>query len=231
MKKIRSILLGMDALLLLVAAGSLAETMICTFTGERESAQIAVMETGTAKKVALTFDDGPNPEYTEPLLAGLKERGVSATFFLLGKAVEMYPDIAADIAADGHLIGTHAYEHVDLSRLSEADAVSQITKANDAIRQATGISPQYIRPPYGCSQCGLDRKMTMIEVLWDVDPRDWDTHSADQVAAMVTQHVRENDIILMHDASESSVQAAMQIIDVLQKQGYVFVTVDDILFE
>lgn len=185
----------------------------------------------TEKKVAITFDDGPNPDYTEMLLAGLKERGVRATFFLLGKEVERYPKIVEDIYADGHLIGTHSYEHVNLNNLCDAAAVEQVDKTNQAIHELTGEYPEFIRPPFGSWKCNLDYETKMIEVLWDVDPLDWKTDNSDVIAKRVVDKVQENDIILLHDASESSVNAAFKIIDELQKEGYSFVTVDEILFD
>lgn len=183
------------------------------------------------KKVAITFDDGPNLDYTEMLLAGLNERGVRATFFLLGKEVEKYPAIVSKIQAEGHLIGTHSYEHVNLSNLSDAAAVEQVDKTNAAIHAITGEYPEYIRPPFGCWKCNLDYETKMIEVLWDVDPLDWKTSNSDVIAKRVVDKVQENDIILLHDASESSVKAAFKIIDTLEAEGYTFVTVDEILFD
>lgn len=184
-----------------------------------------------AKKVAITFDDGPNPDYTEELLSGLKERGVSATFFLLGKEVEQYPEIVKKIHEGGHLIGTHAYEHVNLSNLTDAAAIEQVDKTNAAIHEIIGVFPEYIRPPFGCWKPNLDYETTMIEVLWDVDPKDWATSNSSVIAQRVLGDVEENDIILLHDASESSVLAAFKIIDELKAQGYTFVTVEDILLE
>lgn len=183
------------------------------------------------KKVAITFDDGPNLDYTEMLLAGLNERGVRATFFLLGKEVEKYPVIVSKIQEEGHLIGTHSYEHVNLSNLSDAAAVEQVDKTNAAIHAITGEYPEYIRPPFGCWKCNLDYETKMIEVLWDVDPLDWKTSNSDVIAKRVVDKVQENDIILLHDASESSVKAAFKIIDTLEAEGYTFVTVDEILFD
>ena len=135
-----------------------------------------------AKKVAITFDDGPNPDYTEELLSGLKERGVSATFFLLGKEVEQYPEIVKKIHEGGHLIGTHAYEHVNLSNLTDAAAIEQVDKTNAAIHEIIGVFPEYIRPPFGCWKPNLDYETTMIEVLWDVDPKDWATSNSSVIA-------------------------------------------------
>lgn len=94
----------------------------------------------------------------------------------------------------------------------------------------TGEYPEYIRPPFGCWKSNLDYQTKMIEVLWNVDPLDWKTNNADAVASRILKNVQEDDIILLHDASESSVNAAFQIIDKLKKDGYEFVTVDEILF-
>lgn len=183
------------------------------------------------KKVALTFDDGPNPDYTGVLLDGLKERGIKANFFVLGSEVERYPQLVKRASEEGHLIGVHAYRHVNLCQLSDAQAVEQIDRTNGAIYRATGQYASYIRPPYGCWKEDLDYEVQMVEVLWDIDPRDWATTSSDLVVQRVLNEVEENSIILLHDASKSSVQAAFTIIETLQKQGYTFVTVEELLLE
>ena len=150
---------------------------------------------------------------------------------MLGREVEKYPDIVKEISDSGHLIGTHSYDHVNLKNLSDAAAVEQVDKTNQAIHEITGEYPEYIRPPFGCWKCNLDYETKMIEVLWDVDPLDWKTSNSDVIAKRVVSKVEENDIILLHDASESSVKAAFKIIDALEEEGYVFVTVDEILFD
>ncbi len=247
MKKIRNFLLGLDLMLACILAGTAAEKGMGLLVRGRVDGmknqpvmQInrtfdKVLDESTQdlakKKVALTFDDGPNAIYTEGLLAGLKERGVQATFFLLGKAVEISPRLVEQMHKDGHLIGNHSYEHVNLSSLSDEAAIAQVDKTNEAIHQVTGEYPEYIRPPYGCWKSNLDYDTTMIEVLWNVDPLDWKTDNAPAVVERVLSEVEENDIILLHDSSESSVNAAFEIIDKLTAQGYVFVTVDEILFD
>lgn len=183
------------------------------------------------KKVALTFDDGPNPDYTPELLDELKKRGVPATFFVLGAEVEQYPQLVRRASEEGHLIGVHSYKHVNLRQLSDQQAVEQVNRTNEAIHAACGQYASYIRPPYGCWKEDLDYEVQMVEVLWDIDPRDWATTSADLVVQRVLQDVEENSIILLHDASESSVRAACMIIDRLQAQGYTFVTVEELLME
>ena len=239
MKKLRNILLGLNMLLILMVAGTIAEKSMLHIAGRMEEysnrsimsiTEIATQDL-TRKKVSLTFDDGPNAKYTEKLLDGLKERGVHATFFLLGKQVENSPQIVKRMQEEGHLIGNHSYEHVNLSSLSDEAAIVQVDKTNEAIYKITGEYPEYIRPPFGCWKSNLDYETTMIEVLWNVDPLDWKTDHAGTVVKRVLDEVQEDDIILLHDASESSVKAALEIIDTLQKEGYVFVTVDEILFD
>lgn len=183
------------------------------------------------KKLALTFDDGPNPEYTGVLLDGLRERGVQATFFVLGEEVERYPELVRRAADEGHLVGVHAYRHVNLRQMDAAQATEQLERTAQAIREACGVTPSYIRPPYGCWNDALDDTVQMVEVLWDIDPRDWATTSSDLVVQRIVNEVEENSIILLHDASESSVQAALRCIDLLREQGYTFVTVDELLLE
>lgn len=183
------------------------------------------------KKIALTFDDGPNPQYTPEMLAALKERNVKATFFLLGEEVEKYPEIVKQIQADGHLIGNHSYKHEQLSKLPMEQACSQVSRTNELIYGITGVYPSYLRPPFGDWHEKLDGEVNMVEVLWDVDTLDWSSQNHAKIVEKVMKNVEEDDIILMHDGYETSVTAAMEIIDTLQKQGYEFVTVDQLLFE
>lgn len=182
-------------------------------------------------KIAITFDDGPNPEYTMKLLDGLQKRGVKATFFLLGAEVEKYPDVVKAIDEGGHLIGVHSYEHVNFGQVGDEATLEQITKTQEAIHEVTGKYAGFIRPPYGCWNKSLDEKISLIEVLWDIDPQDWATKDADTVVQRILKGAPEGSIILLHDASASSVQAAFTVIDSLQQENYEFVTVEDLLLE
>lgn len=188
-------------------------------------------KTADKNKVAITFDDGPNPEYTVELLEGLQKRGVKATFFVLGAEVEKYPDIVKKIDDGGHLIGVHSYEHVNFRQIGDEAAIEQIEKTQEAIHNVTGKYAGYIRPPYGCWKKSLDVEVPLIEVLWDIDPLDWATKDADTVVQRILKGVTEGSIILLHDASQSSVQAAFSVIDILQQENYEFVTVEDLLLE
>ncbi|MDD6292196.1 MAG: polysaccharide deacetylase family protein [Lachnospiraceae bacterium] len=211
--------------------GMLRKQLVSTDTMMEETTQIQAMDVEWKKQVAITFDDGPNPNYTIKLLDGLKKRGVKATFFLLGSEVEEYPEIVKEIHANGHLIGVHSYEHVNFGQIGDEAAVQQIDRTQEAIYDVTGEYAGYIRPPYGCWKKELDTEVPMIEVLWDVDPLDWATTDADTVVQRILSDVEDGSIILLHDASESSVQAALTTIDILKEQEYEFVTVEDLLLE
>lgn len=215
-------IVGIYLAVVMIIAGWVSMTAVLQY---QTTSANAVVE----KRVAITFDDGPNPDYTADLLEGLEERGVSATFFLLGVEIEKYPELVEQMYEAGHLIGTHSYQHVNLCNLTNEKAIEQVVKTNDLIEALTGECPQFIRPPFGCWKKDLDYETTMIEVLWDIDPKDWNTSNTDVVVKRVLKEVEDGDIILLHDASQSSVDAALQIIDQLQKEGYLFVTVDELI--
>lgn len=183
------------------------------------------------KKVALTFDDGPNSVYTPQMLEVLKKKGIKATFFLLGEQVEKYPEIVKQISDEGHLIGNHSYKHEQLSKLSSVQACTQVNRTNELIYAITGKYPEYLRPPFGDWKEHLDCEVNMIEVLWDVDTLDWSSKNKDKIIQKVVTNVEEGDIILMHDSYESTVAAVTEVIDLLQKESYEFVTVDELILE
>lgn len=181
--------------------------------------------------IAITFDDGPRRSTTGKLLDGLKERGVKATFFLVGSNVEGNEDLIKRMYDEGHLIGNHTYSHVQLSTVNATQAYNEIVETNQIISQITGETPKYIRPPYGSYSSKLLMQINMIPVLWSVDPDDWDTTNTGKVVQSVVKNVKCGDIILLHDIYDSSVTAALEIIDQLKAKGYVFVTVDQLLLD
>lgn len=193
--------------------------------------QISGQESVELRKVALTFDDGPSFKYTISLLDGLRERNVKASFFLMGQKVAEYPEIVKRMAGDGHLIGNHSFYHNDLSKLSKEEAIREIALTNEVIYEVTGEYPQFIRPPFGKGAENVIYEPPMLEVLWNVDSRDWELNDVGVVMENVLPYVEDNSIILMHDSSASSVQAALAIVDTLKEQGYSFVTVEEILFD
>lgn len=182
-------------------------------------------------RVAITFDDGPHPCYTELLLDGLKERGVHATFFVTGEHAELHPEIIERMAEEGHLIGNHTYSHIQLSDGNREKFREELIRTSEIITEITGREVLYVRPPYGTWDKKFETELNMFPVLWSVDPLDWCSDSAACITDRVVGKVHDNDVILLHDCYESSVTAALQVVDELMAQGYEFVTVDEILFD
>ena len=195
-----------------------------------ENSSIRAEKTITAK-VALTFDDGPHPVYTPQLLDGLKERGVHATFFVVGKNILGNEALLKRMETEGHLIGNHTYSHVKLSELDIARACAEVEKTNALICEVTGKEPEFIRPPFGEWKKAMECSFEMIPVLWDVDPLDWTTKNTALVVERVLKDTKPGDIILLHDYYQSSVDAALEIVDALTERGYKFVTVDELILE
>ena len=183
------------------------------------------------KKIALTFDDGPHPYYTEQLLDGLKERGVVATFFVTGEHAALHPDVIQRMQEEGHLIGNHTYSHMQLTKKNREKFKEELVKTNAILEEITGEEVEYVRPPYGSWDKSFESELNMFPVLWTVDPLDWCSSNVSCITKRVVEKVGENEIILMHDYYDTSVTAALQVVDELLKEGYVFVTVEEILLE
>ncbi|ADL08873.1 glycerol-3-phosphate acyltransferase [Thermosediminibacter oceani] len=195
------------------------------------------------KYVAITFDDGPDPVYTTQILDILKEKKVPATFFLIGKNAEQYPDVARRIAKEGHSIGNHTYSHRSLIPLSAKATREEIKKAEEAIKKATGVRTTLFRPPRGIYS-SYSRKFLKEErytiVLWDVSAMDWAELPPNKIVSGVVNRVKPGSIILFHDSGDlvtfkggdrtSTVRALPVVIDELRARGYEFVTVDQMIF-
>ena len=182
-------------------------------------------------RVALTFDDGPHRIYTKNLLDGLRERGVKATFFVVGENIPGNEDLIWQMEADGHLIGNHTYDHADISKLSDEENCRELQKTSDLVKEITGYGTAYVRPPFGNWKDTMDCRVTMISVKWTIDTLDWKSKNVAEIIGKVMQQISDYDIILMHDYYETSVEAALQIVDRLQEEGYEFVTVEDLILE
>jgi len=183
------------------------------------------------KKIAITFDDGPHPSYTEQLLDGLKERGVHATFFVTGEHAELHPDIIKRMQEEGHLIGNHTYSHIQLTKSNRETFKQELIHTNEIIEGITGEEVEYVRPPYGSWDKSFEKELNMFPVLWTVDPLDWCSSNVACITEKIVDKVEENDIILMHDYFDTSVTAALKAIDELTEEEYTFVTVEEILFD
>jgi peptidoglycan-N-acetylglucosamine deacetylase len=183
--------------------------------------------------VALTFDDGPHASNTPRLLDILRSRNVKATFYVIGKNVDMYPNIVRRTVAEGHEIGNHTYTHTKLSGLSNDRVLSELQKTDDAIYRASGVHPRTMRPPYGAL---LQSQREMVHnslgyptILWAVDPLDWKRPGPSVVTSRIVSGTTNGAIILVHDLHGSSVDAMPATIDALLKKGYRFVTVSQLI--
>ena len=181
------------------------------------------------KLVALTFDDGPSGRFTRKLLDGLEERGAKATFLLCGYRMEQYPDLTQRIFQEGHEIGLHGYSHKSMQDMCRRDTLQEIRKAMALLPDGCEIT--FLRPPGGlCSDCiqNAAEEFGLSILHWSVDPKDWAIHDAKTIENHVISRVRDGDVILLHDMSDSSVEAALAIVDVLQEQGFRFVTASEL---
>lgn len=183
------------------------------------------------RRTALTFDDGPHPVYTEQMLEVLEEAQVPATFFLLGQNIEGHEELVKEIAEKGHLIGNHTFHHVQITGLPKEKACEEIEETSQLIEELTGKGTEYVRPPFGTWNEGLESSLDLIPVMWTIDTLDWTTQNVDSIVEHVVKNVGENDIILMHDSYKSTVQATERIISLLKAEGFEFVTVDEVLFD
>lgn len=186
------------------------------------------------KLVALTFDDGPG-KYTADLLDFLKEHRVRATFFLLGNNAARYPDLIKRMDAEGHAIGNHSYNHPNLASLSAAGVASQIANCNAAIRNAVGHNAVVMRCPGGSSNATVRAAAANAGVpiiYWSVDTKDWQSRNKDKIleVAFGDKGIKDGSIVLLHDIHPESVEASKEMILRLQKEGYTFVTVPELLW-
>lgn len=236
MKNFRPVIIYIDLCLLLFCSMFLLnkydKTSVDTLNTAKDSTGNNIASSGeidpnAPKKIALTFDDGPHSKNTPKLLDGLKARNVKATFFVIGQNAEQNPEILKRMHDEGHLIGNHSYSHAQLSCIQKDKALEEITKTSQIIYDATGYTPKYIRPPYGglCDVIREEHDLTVI--MWTIDPRDWSVLNTNAVVKHVVSHAKNNDIILLHDIFDTSVEAAFQIVDQLQAKGFTFVTVDE----
>jgi peptidoglycan/xylan/chitin deacetylase (PgdA/CDA1 family) len=184
------------------------------------------------KCVALTFDDGPTP-YTDRLLSILTANNAKATFFEIGNKVAANPAGAKRVVDAGMELGNHTWEHPNMTTLPPSDVPSQLTRANDAITAATGVTPKLWRPPGGLTDEAVNEqagKLGLAGILWDVIPYDWinDSNTAATRVVLMNQ-IKPGSVVLLHDTYSSTVDLVDQFIPVLKANNYHLVTVSQLL--
>lgn len=189
------------------------------------------------KKIALTFDDGPHPIYTGKVLGILKKYGITATFFVIGKNVENYPDAFRELLASGCEIGNHTYSHKNLNEMSREEIIEELEKNERLIWRDGEIKTKLVRPPRGIYNSNLldvcmERELKIV--LWSIDTLDWAHNPSSHIVKQVLGTVSDGDIILMHDytSGKNTTLAALDtIIRELLARGYKFVGVSELLSE
>ncbi|MEI2315855.1 peptidoglycan-N-acetylglucosamine deacetylase [Bacillus paramobilis] len=182
-------------------------------------------------EVALTFDDGPDLEFTPKILDKLKQHNVKATFFLLGENAEKFPNVVKRIANEGHIIGNHTYSHPNLAKVNDAEYRNQIIKTEEILNRLAGYAPKFIRPPYGEileNQLKWATEQDFMIVQWSVDTVDWKGVSAETITNNVLGNSFPGSVILQHSTPggrlQGSVDALDKIIPQLKTKGARFVT-------
>ncbi|MFJ7736503.1 polysaccharide deacetylase family protein [Lysinibacillus sp. NPDC097287] len=184
---------------------------------------------GQTKRVALTFDDGPDAKVTPQILAVLKKYEAKATFFMVGRNVLKNQSIVQQMYEDGHEIGNHTWNHPKLTKLSNDSVKQEVDYTSNAIYKAIGQNPTVFRPPYGATSNQVRSVISMPTILWSVDTLDWKHRNADKLLSYVKASAKDGSIILMHDIHQSTANGLENVILYLQKQGYELVTVSEIL--
>lgn len=178
------------------------------------------------KRICLTFDDGPDLTTTRPILAILRQYGIKATFFLIGERVLRHPELAREIARDGHVIGIHGFEHKSLAGLSAAEVRRDLVKARDAVIEVTGVTPYLYRPPYGAldqTQVAEAAKLDMQVTMWtNIGGADLGATSAEEVTTRTVAAATNGGIIMLHEGLPYTVEALSSVIEALARLGYGF---------
>lgn len=214
--------------ILLYTSSSLLPWMGVGSAPRARTADAAVEGVNAGQKlVALTFDDGPKNS-TLTLLDGLAQRGVPATFFLIGEQIPGREGTLRRMAEEGHELGIHSYTHAALTGLNNADFYGEVDRTRTVIQNVVGPVDLLLRPPYGMVDAGVRRRANAPIILWSVDPEDWKDRNTDREVNHVLRQVRDGSIILFHDIYPESVEAALQIVDALHQDGYYFVTVSQL---
>lgn len=184
------------------------------------------------KKIAITFDDGPNP-YTEIVLDILKANNIQATFFCIGSQIEKYPEIFKRIIAENHIVGNHSYSHSNkIGLFSKEEMISEIETTNKIIFNYSGKKSNYYRPPFGVTNPNIAKalKITNHKVIgWNIRSLDTKIQSEEKILKRIKKRLSPGSIVLLHDTSEKTVRVLEQLLVILSENQYEAVTVETLL--
>lgn len=183
-------------------------------------------------KIALTFDDGPNEEFTPQILDILNQYGAKGIFFVYGAYVEQYPDMARRIINEGHLIGNHSYSHPNFDDISDEEVLQQINWTQEIVEEETGYLPTMYRMPFGAGGLRVVQLLPEItSITWNLDSLDWQLQDAQAIYDRVIPMLSHDTLLLMHDTSQTSVDALALLMPVLVERGYEFVFPDQLIYQ
>ncbi|WP_250433801.1 polysaccharide deacetylase family protein [Hanstruepera flava] len=182
--------------------------------------------------IAITFDDGPHPEFTPQVLALLKQYNAKATFFCIGKHVKTYPNVFKQILAEGHTVGNHTYSHNNLfGFFSTKKVVDELQQTNRTVKNLTGLSLQLYRPAFGVTNPRIKKAvkaLTLYSIGWNKRSFDTTSISKQQILNRITKNLKKGDVILLHDSSLKTVEVLEQLLLFLQHKNLKAVTINEL---
>ena len=194
------------------------------------------------KNVVLTFDDGPSPVWTPKILDELKKEKIKATFFMIGHHVQKYPEIAQRVAQEGHTIGNHGYAHSVMLYYTPAEIEEEIKYTEHVIKEITGITTQYFRPPKAWLRRTIKEKVKSMgyeTILWSLNSKDWVSFNHKAIAQYISKRVKNGDILLFHDSGNvtsteggsrrQTVKTISLLARMLRQKGFEFISIEELI--
>jgi len=194
------------------------------------------------KHVVLTFDDGPSPIWTPRILDELKNENIKATFFMIGHHVQKYPEIARRVAEEGHTIGNHGYAHSVMLYYKPAEIEEEIKYTEHVIKEITGVTTQYFRPPKAWLRRSIKEKVKSMgyeTILWSLNSKDWVSFNHKSIASYISKNIKNGDILLFHDSGNvtsteggrrlQTVKTISLLARMLRKKGFDFISIEELI--